>query len=445
MYFKRVFTSSIAHYSYIIGEDKDMVVIDPQPDIDKYLEISRSEGMKIKAILETHRNEDFVVGSRALSELTGAKVYIAADEDLDYEYGTRISDGTEIEIGTMKLKAIHTPGHTLAHMSYALYLKSESPYMVFTGDMLFFGGVGRTDFYGKDRLEEMTGHLYDSILKKILILGDDVLLFPAHGAGSACGANIDNRPYSTLGYERKFNPNLKYSTKEDFIDGVAKMLYKPHYFEDMERINLKGIDAIDCNLDLRVKYTEEVKESGRLVDIRNQRAFIGEHIEGSLFVVYVGLTAHLNWFVSTDEDILFITDNQEKDYLNNLYLDMRRIGYKGKLSFLAGGIEAWNKEARVVIKSKYISPKEIKDKIHELIILDVRGESEFEDIKPIEGSIKIPMEEIKDRYEELPKGKTICIVCATGKRALTVSSFLEQKNIDTSILLGGIRAWKNLD
>ena len=190
MYFKKLVTSSLAHYSYIIGEGKDMIVIDPQPDIDQYLEISRSEGMKIKAILETHRNEDFAVGSRALAELSDSDVYIAAEESLDYEYGTRISDGMEIEIGSMKLKAIHTPGHTLGHMSYVLYLKQDNPYMVFTGDMLFFGGVGRTDFYGKDRLEEMTEHLYESIFEKILPLGDSVLLFPAHGAGSAANRGI---------------------------------------------------------------------------------------------------------------------------------------------------------------------------------------------------------------------------------------------------------------
>lgn len=445
MYFKRLVTSSLAHYSYIIGEGKDMIVIDPQSDIDKYLEISRSEGMKIKAILETHRNEDFAVGSRALSELSGAKVYIAAEENLNYQYGTRISEGTEIEIGNMKLKAIHTPGHTLGHMSYVLYLKEENPYMVFTGDALFFGGVGRTDFYGEDKLGEMTGYLYESIFEKILPLGDGVLLFPAHGAGSACGASIEDRPYSTLGYERKFNPGLQYDNKEDFIDGVAEMLHKPHYFEDMEKINLKGRDSIDCNIDLKVKYTEQVRESGHIVDIRNQRAFIGEHIKDSIYVAHSGLSSYLNWFVPTKEDILFITDNQEKEYLNNLYLDMRRIGYNENLSFLAGGIQKWNKEARDVVESKYVLPEEIQDRIEEFTILDIRKESEFGDIKPMKGSILIPMEEIKDRYDELPSGKTICVVCASGIRSTTVSSFLEQKNIDTSILLGGVEAWKNLD
>lgn len=444
MFFKRLFTESIAQYSYVIGEESEMVVIDPQPDIDKYLEISRSEGMKIKYILETHRNEDFTVGSRALSDLTGAKVYIAAEEDLDYKYGKRIKENQEIKIGSMKLKAIHTPGHTLGHMSYILYLKNDNPYMAFTGDTIFFGGVGRTDFYGEDRLKEMTEYLYNSIFEKILPIGDHVLLFPAHGAGSACGANIEKRDYSTIGYERKYNPDLQYDSKEVFIENVGKMLYKPPYFKDMEEVNLKGTEPIDCNINLNIKYTNEIEDSNsRLVDIRNQQSFLSEHIKNSIYIERSGLASFLNWFVPTKENITFITDSQEVDYLNDLYLDMRRIGYNGKLSFLSNGIKTWNKEAREVKESKYVLANELKEE--KPVLLDIREEYEFEKIKPIEGSIKIPMQEIKKRFNELPKGETIYIICASGIRSTTVSSFLEQKNIKTSILLGGIEAYKNLE
>lgn len=446
MFFKRLFTQSIAQYSYVIGEDKEMVVIDPQPDIDKYLEISRSNGMRIKYILETHRNEDFTVGSRALSDLTGAKVYIAAEEELDYRYGERIVENQEINIGNMKIRAIHTPGHTLGHMAYILYLKNDNPYMVFTGDTIFFGGVGRTDFYGKDKLKEMTGYLYESIFEKILPLGDHVLLFPAHGAGSACGANIEDRDYSTIGYERKYNPDLQYDSKEEFIENVGKMLHKHPYFNDMEEINLKGTKPIDCNINLNIKYTNEIEDSNStLVDIRNQRAFLSGHIKESIYIEHSGITSFLNWFVPTNEDIIFITDSQEIDYLNNLYLDMRRIGYNGKLSFLANGMNSWNKEARDVKKTRYVLAEELKNEKENVVLLDIREEDEFKENKPIEGSIKIPMQEIKKRFYELPKDETIYIICASGIRSTTVSSFLEQKNIKTSILLGGMEAYKNLD
>ena len=445
MFFKRVITKSLAQYSYIIGQGKDMVVIDPQANIDMYLDISRQEGMKITAILETHRNEDFKVGSRALSEVTGAKVYIAADDKHQYKYGTRIKDNNEISIGNVKLKAIHTPGHTLGSMSYVLYLKNDNPYMVFSGDTLFFGGVGRTDFYGEDRLEEITGYLYESIFNKLLPLGDHVILCPAHGAGSACGASIEDRPYSTLGYERKFNPDLQYKTKEEFIKNVGKILPKPQYFEVMEEINLAGTEPIGYPIDLKIKYTDEIeKSSSKLVDIRNQKAFLAEHIKDSLYVEASAISSYLNWFVGTDESLIFITDKQDKDYLNKLYIDMRRIGYDEKLSFLAGALDDWNKQARDVEQSDYSLPSDIRNEVSELTILDIREESEFEDIKPLKGSILIPMEEIKDRYNEIPKDKTICVVCASGIRSTTVASFLEQKNIKTSILLGGIEAWNNL-
>ncbi len=445
MYFKRIETESLSQYSYIIGEEKDMVVIDPQPDIDKYLEISRKKGMKIKAILETHRNEDFTVGSRALSEISGAKVYIAADEDLDYKYGIRIRDGEEIEIGSMNLKAIYTPGHTLGAMSYVLYLK-DTPYMVFVGDTLFYGGVGRTDFYGRDRLDEVTGYLYESIFDRLLPLGDEVLLFPAHGAGSACGASIEDRPYSTIGYERKHNASLRYKNKDEFIKNVGSMLHKPPYFEDMEEINLIGTETIGCNINLKINYTKDVIQSdAKLIDIRSQKSFLTQHIEDSLYINESSISSYLNWFISTDEDVTFITNNQQEHHLNNLYLDMRRIGYRGELSFLVNGLTDWDRECRKKISSNYIIAKEFKEKTDEVTVLDIRLEKEFEDIESIEGSIKIPFEEIKERYDELPKDKTIYIVCATGVRSTTVSSFLEQKGIKNSILLGGMEAWENLD
>lgn len=445
LYFKRILTESLSQYSYVLGEDKDMIVIDPQADIDKYLEISRKKGMKIKAVLETHRNEDFTVGSRALAEISGAKVYIAADENLDYKYGTRIKDGEEIKLGSMKIKAIHTPGHTLGSMSYILYLK-ESPYMAFVGDTLFFGGVGRTDFYGKDKLDEVTGYLYDSIFKKLLPLGDEVLLFPAHGAGSACGASIEDRPYSTLGYERKHNADLQYKDKDEFIKNVGSMLHKPSYFEDMEKINLIGTETLGCNISLKVKYTEDiVKSDAKLIDIRSQKSFITQHIENSLYINQSSISSYINWFISTDKDITFITDNQDRDYLNNLYLDMRRIGYIGELSFLVNGLVDWDRECRQIVSSNHILAKDLKEIVQKARVLDIRLKEEFEDIKPIEGSIKIPFEEIKERYRELPKDETIYIACATGVRSTTVSSFLEQKGIRNSILLGGMEAFENLD
>lgn len=206
MYFKKFETVGLAHYSYMIGEGDDIAVIDPMRDVEIYMHEARKAGMRIKYIFETHRNEDFVVGSMELAEKTGATIYISGHEELGHVYGEKIQDGFEVEIGKITLKAIHTPGHTLGHMSYAVFESGiEKSYMVFTGDCLFMGDLGRTDFYGEENLNKMTGLLYESVFEKLLPLGDHVLLCPAHGAGSSCGDSMAERAYSSFGYEKATN------------------------------------------------------------------------------------------------------------------------------------------------------------------------------------------------------------------------------------------------
>ena len=187
MLFERFESKGLAHYSYLIGDGNQAAVIDPRCDGDVYVQTAGQEGMRITHILETHRNEDYVTGSVELASRTGAVIHHSAHDDLDYGYGEAIRDGEVLRIGRLKLEALHTPGHTLGHMSYLLYDPEGAPWVIFTGDALFAGDVGRTDFYGRDRLEEMTGLLYESLFHKILPLGDQVVLCPAHGAGSVCG------------------------------------------------------------------------------------------------------------------------------------------------------------------------------------------------------------------------------------------------------------------
>jgi len=210
VFFKQIKTEGLAHFSYLIGDGKEMAVIDPRRDIEIYLEEARKAGMNIKYVFETHRNEDYIAGSLEIQEKTDAKVYISGHEDLGHVYGEKLYDGDTIKVGGLTIKGIHTPGHTLGHTSYGLYEEDhEKPYMIFTGDCLFMGDLGRTDFYGEENLEKMTGLLYDSVFNKLMSLGDEVLVFPAHGAGSACGDSIDERPYTTLGYEKSNNSQLQ--------------------------------------------------------------------------------------------------------------------------------------------------------------------------------------------------------------------------------------------
>ncbi len=440
MFYKRIYTESIAQYSYLVGDKDELVVIDPQQDINIYMDIAEEKGMKIKKILETHRNEDFLIGSTQLAKLTGAKVYISGHEDLGYEYGEKIHGGDELKINSLKIKVLHTPGHTKGHLSYALYYK-DNPYMVFTGDTIFNGALGRADFYGKENLDKMTEMLYKSIFEKIFPLGDDVIICPAHGAGSACGENVEERPYTTVGYERKHNPKLQAKNLEEFIEINAKMQYKPTYFSFMEEMNLKANQTLECNPQLKIKYPEDVKEKTTIIDIRSQHAYNNNHIKNSIYIHGGEIAAFINWIVDREEDILFISDNREAKYLNKLNNDMRRIGYTGELSFLSGGILSWIKKGKETDSIETVMPEEFKEEKEKFFILDVRKKSETTK-DGIETDMIIPIEEISDRYKEIPKDKDIVVVCPSGIRSNIVSSFLKTKDIETKVLIGGLESLK---
>lgn len=443
MYFKRIYTESIAHYSYIIGDKDEMIVIDPQRDIDQYLKISREEGMKIKKIFETHRNEDFLVGSVALSKISGAKVFISGHDDLKYEYGEKIYQGDEFEFGDLKIQAIHTPGHTKGHMSYILYYL-DNPYMIFTGDLIFYGDLGRVDFYGEENIEKMAGLLYDSIFEKVFPLGDHVFLCPAHGAGSACGENTEERPYTTIGYERRFNPKLDVDDRDEFIKKNGKILFNPDYFNYMEEMNLKEDLPLDCNFKFNIKYAKDLKQEEYIVDIRSRDAFNKAHIKDSIYLPKDEIISFINWIIPRDPDICFILDNIEDEKLNKLYKDMRRIGYTGNLSFLASGISQWHKKGKEVENIEYVYPEEFQKNKNKLFVLDVRKVDEIDE-NGFSGKLRIPIEEINSRYMEIPKDKKITVVCPSGIRSNIVASFLKTKGLEIEILIGGLNSLNNIN
>ena len=221
---KRVKSEGLAHISYFVGSGNEAVVIDPRRDCQTYVDIAQREEMEIKYIFETHRNEDYVIGSCELAHHTGARVYHGPD--LDFRYGDTLKDGQILNFGHMKLIAIHTSGHTDESTSYMLIdtALDDSAIMVFTGDTLFVGDVGRTDLYGPKEVVRLSENLYDSIFNKILPLGDGVILCPAHGAGSICGGAISEREWSTLGLERLYNPLLQKSREEFVRFKVAERL-----------------------------------------------------------------------------------------------------------------------------------------------------------------------------------------------------------------------------
>lgn len=449
MFFKKIETEGLAHYSYMIGDRDDIAVIDPMRDVEVYMHEARKAGMRIKYIFETHRNEDYVIGSMELSKKTGARIYISDHEDLGHVYGERIRNGFEVEIGEKTIKALHTPGHTLGHMSYVVYEKDvEEAYMIFTGDCMFMGDFGRTDFYGEENLEKMTGLLYESVFEKILPLGDQVIMLPAHGAGSACGDSMDKRPYSSLGYEKIVNHLLQVGSKEEFIDKFAKMRIKPRYFERIEELNVNGGEFVGNNVVLNVltvEEIEEIKDEVILVDVRTKEGYIGGHIPGSIFLSKSNFTAFLGSIYFPDDKLAFIIDDNVEE-MEEIYWYSRRIGFDNLVGYLPQGIEKWQEEGNEVEKISTISARDYKNmpKDDKLVLLDIRDSEEMEDGDPDENRVNIPLKSLYKNIDKLNKEKLIYVLCGSGNRATTAASYLKVQGYDPVVITGGIRMYRNI-
>jgi hydroxyacylglutathione hydrolase len=418
-------------------------------DIEIYMREARKAGMRIKYIFETHRNEDFIIGSMELAEKTGAVIYISDHEDLGHVYGERIQDGFQLDIGKITVKAIHTPGHTLGHMSYAVYEKGiEKAYMVFTGDCLFMGDIGRTDFYGEENLEKMTGLLYESVFEKLLPMGDHVLMCPAHGAGSACGDAMDERPYSSFGYEKAANKMLQVSSKEEFIEKFARMRIKPRYFERMEDLNVKGGDFVRNEVvlnTLTVDEVSELKDDILIIDARTKEGYIGGHIRGSIYLPKENLTAFLGSIYFPDVKIAFVIDGQMGE-MEEIYWYCRRIGFDNIVGYLPDSIEMWQEKGCEVDQLATMSAKSYKEmaKEDDHILLDIRDYNEMEPGDPDENKVSIPLKSLYESIDKLDMGKTFYVLCGSGNRATTAASYLKAKGYDVVVITGGVEMYRNL-
>lgn len=449
MIFERIKSEGLAHLSYFVGSGNEAIVIDPRRDCQIYLDIARREGMKIKYIFETHRNEDYVIGSLELKELTDAEIYHG--KGVDFKYGIFVSDEQEFNFGSMKLTALHTPGHTDESMSYALTDpdSGKAPLMVFTGDALFVGDVGRTDLYGPEEIPRMAANLYESIFSKILPLGDGVILCPAHGAGSLCGGAISKREYSTLGLERIQNPALQRTDKEKFIKfKLEEKLEFPPYFKKMEQYNLQGPPLLKGlpvpELLFPKEFVKEMEKGAMVVDTRMPHSFGGAHIKGSYGIWLKGLPYYAGWVLPYDKPILLVLE--EKDQLETAVSYLVRIGYDSIAGFLNGGISSWYMKALPVESLNLISVQSLKDKIEkneEMVILDVRRDEEWEK-GHIEGARHVYVGHLEENLDKVPRNSPIIVYCDSSRRSNIAASILKKNGYDMVYnVLGSMTAWKN--
>jgi len=441
-------SEGIAHNSYLLGSGNDAVVIDPSRDCQIYADTAREKGLKIRYILETHRHEDFVIGSIQLSRITGAEIYHGPG--LNWLYGSLLKDGQVFRIGELKLTAMQTPGHTDESISYAVadLDTGETTVLVFTGDALFVGDVGRTDLYGLEEAPRLASDLYDSIFMKLLPLGDGAIILPAHGSGSVCGTRIADRDESTIGIERAQNPVLQLINKDDFVTyKVAEKPERPHYFTRMEKYNLEGPPLLDC-LPLPTplapnEFKIEMDKGAVVVDTREPAAFGGIHIKGTYSIWVDGLPSFAGWVLPYDKPVLLVMERQSDIEKAVRYLI--RIGYDRIVGYLKGGIESWYNAGFPMESLGLLSVHRLKDMLdrHEpLTVLDTRGQEEWE-TGHIEGAIHIYVGHLEQRISEVPGDKPVAVYCETGHRAgLSASILLRAGYRRVYNIPGSISAWK---
>jgi hydroxyacylglutathione hydrolase len=447
MIFERTKSAGIAHNSYLIGSGSDVAVIDPRRDCQVYVDFAQEKGLKIKHIFDTHRNEDYVIDSIELANITGAEIYHGPG--LNWKYGTALRDGQQFRIGRLRLTAIHTPGHTDESMSYAVadLATGEATVMVFTGDALFVGEVGRTDLYGSEEAPRLASNLYDSIFNKLLSLGDGVILCPAHGGGSVCGLHIANRDESTIGIEKIQNPVLQIKDKGEFVKHkLAEKPERPHYFRQMEKLNLDAPQLLGgLPLTAPLTPTEFGKKMDKgviVVDTSHEAAFGGIHIKGSYSIWLEGLPAFAGWVIPYDKPILLVLEDQA--HLEKAVRYLIRAGYEQIVGYLHGGVESWYNAGLPLESLPLLSAHQLKsmlDRGEELLVLDTRGQEEWE-AGHIKGALHIYVGYLEQRLTEVPKDKPIAVYCRTGHRAGLGASILLRAGYPVVYNFpGGITAW----
>jgi hydroxyacylglutathione hydrolase len=444
MLIQTVKSEIVSHLSYIIGSNNEVAVIDPRRDCEIYLEIANNWGAKINYIFETHRNEDYVTGSLELAKITGATIFHGPG--LPWKFGRTLKDNQEIRIGSIKIRSLHTPGHSPESTSYVVYdLESgEEPVIVFTGDTLFVGDVGRTDFLGEKMTPVMSEKLYNSITNRLLPLGDGVIVCPAHGSGSVCGGKIRQREISTIGIEKKTNPMLNLSKNEFVKQKTDERHPTPPYFKQMEAYNLNGppiLGVIAAPHPLTSTEFKKAAETAYILDTQTPSAFGAAHIKGS-FSLPPKRLLYVGWIADYSKPILLVVEDQQalEFAVNNLL----RLGLDKISGYLGGGIEAWYKDGLPVAKNGLITVHELKKMIdakQEITILDVRREKEWSE-GHVEGAIRVYLGHLPKRTDEIPKDKPIVVMCKTGTRSSFGASILLRAGFDNVYnCLGGIGAW----
>ncbi len=452
MHFEQIYLACLAHASYLIGDGGEAVVVDPRRDVDVYLERARELGLTIRHVVETHLHADFVSGHCELARRTGATIWVSHRANAEFEHEP-IHEGDELRVGAVVLRFLETPGHTPESVTVLVYdtnVSSERPLEMLTGDTLFVGDVGRPDLAGARgyTAAEMAGTLYDSLHDKILAYPDEVRVWPAHGAGSACGKNISQERSSTLGEQRRTNHALRPMAREAFValatDGLG---VPPRYFGHDAEYNRRGAPALG---ELRAPAALEpldVRERARagalVLDVRTNVEYGAGHVSGA---INLGLGGQLASWAGTlfGADTRFVLVAASDEQAAEARMRLARVGLERVEGVLAGGMGAWRAAGLPVAEIEQIDVDELRRRLAadgDLAVVDVRRPGEYE-AGHVPGATSVPLDGLAERVARVDPTRPTAVICAGGYRSSAASGLLARAGHARLVnVLGGTAAW----
>ena len=440
MKIEQIYTGCIAQAAYYLESNGEAAIFDPLREVQPYLDKAKNDHATIKYIFETHFHADFVSGHIDLAQKSGGKIVFGPTANPEFESIIAI-DNQEFKVGDYTIKALHTPGHTLESTCYLLIDKNQKSYGIITGDTLFIGDVGRPDLaqdLGQDLTQEkLASLLFDSLRNKIMPLPDDIIVFPSHGAGSACGKNMSKETTDTLGNQKKVNYALRADmTREEFIEELLNGLgAPPAYFPQNVKMNSKGYQSLDIVLKQSLQFVnpfdfEKLAQQDDIImlDVRHEDDFVKAHIPNSIFI---GINGQFAPWVgallgNVDQKILLITpDGKEEETITRL----SRVGFDHVLGILDGGITAWEQAGFKTENIISISPEVFAlNNTDNSIVIDARKPGEFE-AEHVKNAINIPLDLVNNRFNELSNNQEFYLHCAGGYRSVIMASILKSRGI----------------
>jgi len=449
MFFKQFYLGCLAHASYLIGSDGEAAVVDPQRDVDEYLDEAAAHGLTIKYVIETHLHADFVSGHQEIAARTGAQIIFGEKAGVAFEHRA-VSDGEELKLGGIVLRFIETPGHTPEGICVLVTEAPDQPQKLLTGDTLFIGDVGRPDLAGgKGYTPQMMAEMmYDSLHGKLLKLPDEVEVYPAHGAGSMCGRNMSKETSSTIGEQRKFNYALKPMSKEEFVTMMtADLPEAPVYFPRDAEINRSGARGLSELQPPKALTPQQAQEQGDvLLDVRSATDFGSGHVPGS---VNIGLGGQFAMWAGSliplSAAIVIIADTGAQ--VDEAVLRLARVGIENVKGYLEGGVQSWRNAGLPVETIPQLSVAELKEQMAngELQIVDVRRPGEYVN-GHVPRALNAPLASLDKSLGPLPlqKNKPTAIICAGGYRSSAAASLLQKQGFSNLLnVSGGTGAWVN--